>query len=105
MHAALGDEMTIRHNTFPENPGCESLGAVVNGTQKFTVGLFVRGKYDFGIAQRTETITILTQTEVKINGVLVFQGQPHTIPKGQQILIEVFDKHAAYLCTFNEDDA
>lgn len=87
----------MKHNVYFDG-AVQSLG-FRNGTQDCTVGVIEPGLYDFGKADRQETITVLTGY-ITVNGDSVIAGEKVVIIPGQTIVIGATDP-AAYLYRYD----
>ncbi len=88
----------ITHRSF-FNENVQSLSYADSVGLEVRVGIALPGKYDFGVADKTEIIEVLCG-EIIINGKAFDSGSSSCrIEPGQNIVFEVQDEAAFYECT------
>lgn len=99
------NEVGIKHNTHADGQ-IQSLGYKTESGSDATVGVILgEGRFDFGIAERTEIITVIDGTIYNVHGEK-FDGDTDdnafTISKGSPIIFHTFGP-AAYHCLYSNE--
>ncbi len=94
----IGNDRKIEPKSFFKGR-LRSVGPIgVDGAKRYTVGVFLPGRYEFTADSRGEQIVIVDGT-CTINGQVLKAGEEILIPGGDTIVIEATGT-CAYFCFF-----